>query len=161
MTTWKSKIDEDDEDDEDGSVREMMYKAHEDQEMLGLWKLRRVGILFSRQKGGTDSHDIWVFLVFFEPSHSGESANGTGDNEPELVFPHRVVDVNTDNPNVFHESNRVAYCYDRDDDIKDFISYIVENLADEGPGFLKHLAEEIFWGWGTFLKEMRGKILNV
>lgn len=158
MTTWK--IADLDNDDDDTSPAWSTYGG-EHQKMLERWKLRRVGVLFSKQKGGPDNHDMWIFLVFFEPARLDDAQRGSSDNESDLVFPHAIVDTNTDSPNVYLESTGFAYCYDREDDIKDTIKYFLDKLADGGPKSLEQLADEIFWGWGTLLKDMRGKILSV
>lgn len=139
MTTWKNGI----------------ASPDQGQDLLNDWKLRRVGVLFSKQKGGARNHDMWVFLIFFQPADQIQGIRG------DLVFPHIEVDMNTETPNVFHESNNFGYYYDREDDIKDLIAYLVAKLEAQGTKFLSELADEIFWGWGTLLNDVRTKILNV
>jgi len=150
MTAWKKKTY-----DEEGAPIASTAQGHD---LLDDWKLRRVGVLFSKQKGGANNHDMWVFLIFFQPA---DQILGIREPQTDLEFPHIVVDMNTDTPNVFHQGNNFGYYYDRDDDIKDLIVYLVAKLEVQGARFLSELADEIFWGWGTLLKDVRTKILNV
>lgn len=146
MTVWKAK----DDNTVNGRQSQNMAKStlHPphgiNDDMIGSWNLRRTGILFSKQE------QMWIFLVFIEPGDEG------------LVFSHRIVDLeDVDEPNSTHESGVPAFCGEREDDIRNLMNYIASNIESKGPIFLEHIAEDILWGWGEFLKQMRLKILQV
>jgi hypothetical protein len=120
-----------------------------DDDVIGTWNLRRTGVLFSKQKD-SGGNEKWIFLIFIEPE-DGKS----------LVFGHRVVGETNEQPNSFHENGKLVYCFEREDNIKNLMLYISANLEKEGPNYLTHIAEDILWGWGEFLKKMRLEILSV
>lgn len=120
-----------------------------DDDVIGTWRLRRTGILFSKQKDSNGT-ERWIFLIFIEPE----------DGKP-LVFGHRVIDENIGVPNSFHEDGKLVYCFEREDDIKNLMLYISTNLEQEGLKYLTNIVEDILWGWGEFLKKMRIEILSV
>jgi hypothetical protein len=120
-----------------------------DDDVIGTWKLRRTGVLFSKQKDSS-GNEKWIFLIFIEPE-DGKS----------LVFGHRVVDETNGIPNSFHEDGKLVYCFEREDNIKNLMLHIFANLEKEGPNYSIHIAEDILWGWGEFLKKMRVEILSV
>jgi hypothetical protein len=121
-----------------------------DDDVIGTWKLRRTGILFSKQKD-SKGDEKWIFLIFIEPE----------EGEKHLVFTHREInDGGSEPPNTYHETGKLVYCFEREDDIKNLLNYIALNL-ERGPNYLTDLAEDVLWGWGEFLKQMRGEILSV
>jgi hypothetical protein len=121
-----------------------------DDDVIGTWKLRRTGVLFSKQKD-SKGDEKWIFLIFIEPE----------EDKKHLVFTHREInDGGSQLPNTYHETGQLVYCFEREDDIKNLLNYIAVNL-ERGPDYLINLAEDILWGWGEFLQQMRGEILSV
>jgi hypothetical protein len=120
-----------------------------DDDVIGTWKLRRTGVLFSKQKD-SKGDEKWIFLIFIEPE----------DGEKQLVFAHPVIEYEGALPNTYHHTGSLVYCFEREDDIKNLLNYIALNL-ERNPKYIITLVEDILWGWGEFLKHMRGEFLSV